>query len=78
MGMATISKMIINCDNCTVKDVGCNDCALSFLLSVPSAGSGGATQNEMVNICELPDRTVEAIGLLSSRGMVRPLRFNSA
>jgi hypothetical protein len=27
---------------------------------------------------EIPDSTADAIDLLSSRGLVRPLRFNSA
>ena len=66
-----VSDMIITCDTCAVRDIGCNDCVLSFLL----------TRSEKPNsdqICEIPDTTADAINLLSSRGIVRPLRFNSA
>ncbi|ASY25788.1 hypothetical protein A1sIIB106_04065 [Candidatus Planktophila lacus] len=63
--------MIITCDSCAVRDIGCNDCVLTFLLSTPK-------KDQRTEICEIPDTTAEAIDLLSSRGIVRPLRFNSA
>lgn len=63
--------MIITCDTCAVRDIGCNDCVLTFLLSAPKKELGAQS-------CEIPDSTAEAINLLSSRGIVRPLRFNSA
>ncbi|WP_125932397.1 hypothetical protein [Candidatus Planktophila lacus] len=63
--------MIITCDSCAVRDIGCNDCVLTFLLSTPK-------KDQRSEICEIPDTTAEAIDLLSSRGIVRPLRFNSA
>uniref|UniRef100_UPI00404A32DE hypothetical protein n=1 Tax=Candidatus Planktophila sp. TaxID=2175601 RepID=UPI00404A32DE len=63
--------MIITCDSCALRDIGCNDCVLTFLLSTPKTDQRSDT-------CEIPDATAEAINLLSSRGLVRPLRFNSA
>ena len=63
--------MIITCDSCAVRDIGCNDCVLTFLLSTPK-------KDQRSDTCEIPDTTAEAIDLLSSRGIVRPLRFNSA
>lgn len=63
----TVSFMIITCDSCAVRDIGCNDCVLTFLLSTPKSET-----------CEIPDTTAEVIDLLSSRGLVRPLRYNSA
>lgn len=67
----TVSFMIITCDSCAVRDIGCNDCVLTFLLSTPQSNQSGET-------CEIPDTTAEVIDLLSSRGLVRPLRYNSA
>jgi len=67
----TVSIMIITCDSCAVRDIGCNDCVLTYLLSTPK-------KDPIAQICEIPDSTAEAIDLLSSRGIVRPLRFNSA
>ena len=63
--------MIITCDTCAVRDIGCNDCVLTFLLTAPNKEIGAQS-------CEIPDSTADAINLLSSRGIVRPLRFNSA
>jgi hypothetical protein len=67
----TVCFMIITCDSCAVRDIGCNDCVLTFLLSTPKSEQRSET-------CEIPDKTAEVIDLLSSRGLVRPLRYNSA
>jgi len=67
-GGGYIFSMIISCDTCAVKDIGCEDCILTFFISKKS---------EAV-LCEIPDSTAGAIELLSSRGIVRPLRFNTA
>ena len=66
-----VSIMIITCDSCAVRDIGCKDCVLTFLLSTPKKDQRSET-------CEIPDSTAEVIDLLSSRGLVRPLRYNSA
>lgn len=71
--------MIITCDTCAVRDIGCNDCVLTFLLTAPNKETNKETNKEIgVQSCEIPDSTADAINLLSSRGIVRPLRFNSA
>lgn len=55
--------MIINCDTCIMRDIACQDCFVTSLL-VPQ---------EVVS-----DKTVAVIELLSSRGIVSPLRFQRA
>jgi hypothetical protein len=64
-----VSCMIIKCETCAVRDIGCGDCVLTFFLEKKLDQSAH---------CEIPDKTAEAIDLLSSRGIIRPLRFNSA
>jgi hypothetical protein len=64
-----VSHMIITCETCAVRDIGCGDCVLTFFLE--------KKQDQSAH-CEIPDKTAEAIDLLSSRGIIRPLRFNSA
>ena len=74
-----VSDMIITCDTCAVRDIGCNDCVLTFLLTNPLTNPlTNQVKSKSDQICEIPDSTAEAIDLLSSRGIVRPLRFNSA
>jgi len=60
--------MIISCQTCAVRDIGCEDCILTFFIAKKSEPE----------VCEIPDSTADAIDLLSSRGIVRPLRFNTA
>jgi len=81
VAIGIVSLMIINCDDCAVRDIGCSDCALSFLFIKDSHQSDQAEHphhSEGSNLCEIPDETARAIDLLSSRGIIRPLRFNSA
>jgi hypothetical protein len=67
--VAIFFHMIISCDTCAIRDVGCDDCILTFFIT---------NKESKEVLCEIPDSTAEAIDLLSSRGLVRPLRFNSA
>jgi len=67
-GGGYLGFMIISCDTCAVKDIGCEDCILTFFIS----------KSAEPTLCEIPDSTADAISLLSSRGIVRPLRFNTA
>jgi len=69
VGALIVSCMIIKCETCAVRDIGCGDCVLTFFLD---------KNRDKSTHCEIPDKTAEAIDLLSSRGIVRPLRFNSA
>ena len=61
--------MIISCDTCAIRHVGCNDCILTYFIT---------KKEPQEALHEIPDSTADAIDLLSSRGLVRPLRFNSA
>ena len=55
--------MIIDCETCVVRDIACQDCVVTFLLAPAE---------------DVSKKTVEAIGLLSSRGIVPPMRFQRA
>jgi hypothetical protein len=55
--------MIIDCGTCAVRDIACQDCVVTFLLAPAE---------------DVSEKTVEAIGLLSSRGIVPPMRFQKA
>lgn len=48
-----------------MRDIACSDCVVSTLLGSPS-------------LPDVSEKTVEAIELLSSRGIVRPMRFQKA
>lgn len=47
-----------------MRDIACSDCVVSTLLTTPGA-----------DLPEVSQATAEAIELLSSRGIVRPMRF---
>ena len=49
-----------------MREIACNDCVISSLLLLPVADAG-----------EVSDTTVAALKLLSSRGIVAPLRYRS-
>ena len=54
--------MIIDCDQCEMRDVACDDCVVTALLST-STGE------------ELGDKTVDALRVLADGGLVPPLRM---
>ncbi|HEX7405474.1 MAG TPA: hypothetical protein VF307_06080 [Candidatus Nanopelagicaceae bacterium] len=58
--------MIIDCDTCTMREIACEDCVISSLLLLPGPDTA-----------HVSDRTVEALHLLSSRGIVAPLRYQA-
>lgn len=55
--------MIIDCDSCSLRDLACKDCVVTFFL------------NKAEDSLDLSNQTTEAIQLLSSRGIVPPLRY---
>lgn len=55
--------MIIDCDKCAIRGVGCSDCVISVLLDAP----GGSV--------ELTDPELRAIGALADAGLVPKLRL---
>jgi hypothetical protein len=56
--------MLIDCDTCLMRDIACSDCVVSTLLATPG-----------VDLPEVSQATAAAIELLSSRGIVPPMRF---
>ena len=56
--------MIIDCDKCAIRGVGCSDCVISVLLDAPVGGN-----------VELTDPELRAIGALADAGLVPRLRL---
>ena len=57
--------MIIDCENCVMKDIACKDCVVSVFIEAPRASSGS----------EIGAEESRVIDLLASRGMIPPLRY---
>lgn len=55
-------SVIIDCDSCQMRDVACDDCVVTALLS---AGTGE----------EIGGETVDALRVLADGGLVPPLRM---
>ena len=60
---STLKNMIIDCDSCSLRDLACKDCVVTFFL------------NKAEESVALTTQTTDAIELLSSRGIVPPLRY---
>lgn len=56
--------MIIDCDECTMRDIACKDCVVSVLLAPPGAIRDGFDDEETI-----------ALGVLAESGLVPPLRL---
>ena len=54
--------MIIDCDQCEMRDVACDDCVVTALLGASAAD-------------ELGGETVDALRVLADGGLVPPLRM---
>jgi hypothetical protein len=54
--------VIIDCDKCAIRGVGCSDCVISVLLNAPGT-------------VELTDPELKAIGALADAGLVPKLRL---
>ena len=54
--------MIIDCDKCAIRGVGCSDCVVSVLLNAPGT-------------VELTDPELRAIDALAAEGLVPKLRL---
>jgi hypothetical protein len=57
--------MIIDCDECTVRDIACDDCVVSFLLAGPPVRA-------------IDDPAGQALQTLAEGGLVPPLRMRRA
>lgn len=55
--------MLIDCDTCVARDIGCGDCVMTVLLGMPSSR------------VDLDDDERAAIGSLAEAGLVPPLRL---
>jgi hypothetical protein len=55
--------MLIDCDKCEVRNVGCDDCVVSVMLSEP------------LETVELGDGERRALEVLAQGGMLPPLRL---
>lgn len=58
--------LVIECDRCTMRGIGCGDCVVTVLLGGPPYG------------VELDDAERHAIGVLADAGLVPPLRMVEA
>ena len=76
--------MIIDCESCALYDPtlieneACNDCVVSVIISVDSLTASARRTNpdRKPDLGGLgADETDQAIALLSSRGLVPPMRF---
>ena len=56
--------MIIDCATCEMRDIACDDCVISVLLSTPPE-------------IEIADETTTALGHLAAGGLVPPLRHTA-
>lgn len=65
--------MIIDCESCalydpsSVENEACNDCVVSVIISIDALARTAKPRED--------EATVQAIDLLSSRGMVPPMRY---
>ncbi|MFB9838268.1 hypothetical protein [Actinoallomurus acaciae] len=55
--------MLIDCEKCEVRNVGCADCVVSFML------------NDPVEAVEISDGERRALDVLAEGGMLPPLRL---
>ncbi len=63
--------MIIDCDSCIVREIACHDCVVSSILTAKPVD---AHQHDVTEV-EITEDEKAVIALLSSRGLVPPLRF---
>jgi len=67
VGPFIIFNMIIDCQTCTMRDISCGDCVVSVLLNITAAPASEISNNQ-----------ISALSVLSDKGLVPPLRFESA
>ena len=57
--------MLIECDQCVMRDIACSDCVVTVLLSTPEPGGG------------LGEAECRALKVLADARMVPPLRLRA-
>lgn len=60
--------MLIDCDNCAVRDIACGGCVVSALLGGPAHGAHGL---------DLDERERRALDVLAGVGLIPPLRHTA-
>ena len=61
--------MLIDCETCTVRDLECDDCVVTHLLSTPPVIAG------LPLGVRLEDDEANALAVLADHGLVPPLRL---
>ena len=80
MVVASVRRMIIDCDTCTARATACADCVVTFL-TIPVRASpaapvpAGAEAGTAAGAVELDAAEQHAIGVLAASGLVPPLRL---
>lgn len=68
--------MIIDCDSCIVREIACHDCVVSSILTAKPVDAHKHDVSEVeITEVEITEDEKAVIALLSSRGLVPPLRF---
>jgi len=67
VGPFIIFNMMIDCQTCTMRDISCGDCVVSVLLNITAAPASEISNNQ-----------ISALSVLSDKGLVPPLRFQTA
>jgi hypothetical protein len=67
VGTFIIFEMMIDCQTCTMRDISCGDCVVSVLLNITAAPASEISSNQ-----------ISALSVLSDKGLVTPLRYESA
>ena len=79
MVVASVRRMIIDCDTCTARATACADCVVTFLTipvrASPPAVVTAASTDTAAGAVELDAAEQHAIGVLAASGLVPPLRL---
>ena len=80
MVVASVRRMIIDCDTCTARATACADCVVTFLTipvraSVPAPPPADLAAGTAAGAVELDAAEQHAIGVLAASGLVPPLRL---
>lgn len=61
--------MLIDCETCSVRDIGCGDCVINVFLAHPAAAAHPPPA------LDLDESECRAVGVLAACGLVPPLRL---
>lgn len=84
MVVASVRRMIIDCDTCTVRGAACADCVVTFL-TIPVRAAAGPPDGRPFDVpgrpaADRPDRPVHSTGPVSgpSSTQPRPVELDAA